>query len=143
MDATPAVIRITDLHRNTTEVVNETIHSGRPVFVTQYGYVTAVLLSREQYDDLSHARRRENESDRSVSRSGVARSLAPREPRRVVVPLHERLIRTQYGHCDYETARFLAEEGALTELVETEDGWVLDEGGGALGPALGAEGSAE
>ena len=70
MDATPAVIRITDLRRSTTEVVNEMIHSGRPVFVTQHGYVTAVLLSREQYDDLSHARRRQNESDRSASRSG-------------------------------------------------------------------------
>ena len=111
--------------------------------MTQHGYVTAVLLSREQYDDLSYACRRRNESDRSASRSGVTPSLAPRQSRPAAVPLHGRLIRTQYGHCDYETARFLAEEGTKTELVETEDGWVLDEDGGALGPIVDAEGSAD
>lgn len=60
-------------------------------------------------------------------------ALAARPSRQAAVPLRGRLIRTQYGHCDYETARFLAEEGAITELVETEDGWVLDEDGVALG----------
>ena len=46
----PLIIPISELRRDTARLVRRMERSHLPVFVTQRGYVTAVLLSREEYD---------------------------------------------------------------------------------------------
>jgi prevent-host-death family protein len=46
----PLIIPISVLRRDTARLVRRMERSHLPVFVTQRGYVTAVLLSREEYD---------------------------------------------------------------------------------------------
>jgi hypothetical protein len=51
----PVIVNISRLHRETAAVVQQAERSDCPVFVTQYAYVTAVLLPRRMYDRLLRA----------------------------------------------------------------------------------------
>ena len=51
----PIIVNISRLHRETSAVVQEASESDRPIFVTQYTLVAAVLLPRRLYDRLLRA----------------------------------------------------------------------------------------
>jgi prevent-host-death family protein len=110
MDRSPGVVPVTDVRRDIAHLIEEVNRSARPVFISQRGYLTAVLLSCDRYDSLRH--------DASVNErmSQSTRSL-PRVPFR----------RTQYGPCDYETARLFSQEGYETEFDEIPEGWLPGE----------------
>ena len=126
------VVTVSDCRRRLATLIDEVNRSGHPLFVTQYGQVTAVLVSAEEYstwrstdparrdDGRCRARRR---SPRSVVRVPPSH----RSPR--LTPLPTRRVWTEYGLCDYETAQVLAEQGVDTELVWTEEGWLTDDEG--------------
>ena len=54
---TPDVIPITDFRRDAARIIASEIAAERPVFITQGGYVTAVVLSPERYRDLTRQTR--------------------------------------------------------------------------------------
>jgi len=54
----PIVVNISRLHRDTSTVVREAERSDRPLFVTQFACVVAVLLPRPMYDRLLRAAER-------------------------------------------------------------------------------------
>ena len=54
----PIVVNISRLHRETSAVVAEAERSDRPLFVTQFAGVVAVLLPRPMYDRLLRAAER-------------------------------------------------------------------------------------
>jgi len=45
----PNIIPITDLRQNASEIVKMTGKTGKPVFITQRGRATAVMISMESY----------------------------------------------------------------------------------------------
>lgn len=51
----PAIVNITRLHRETASVVRQAAESNRPVYVTQFASVIAVVLPRRLYDRLLRA----------------------------------------------------------------------------------------
>lgn len=46
------LVPLSEFRAHVSEVVKQTQHSGRPVFITQHGRGTAVLLSADQYEKL-------------------------------------------------------------------------------------------
>jgi prevent-host-death family protein len=48
----PAIIPVSELRRDTARLIEQAFRSHQPLFITQRGYVTAVLLSREEYDTM-------------------------------------------------------------------------------------------
>jgi len=48
----PVIITVSDLRRDTARLIERARRSAEPFFVTQRGYVTAVLLSRGEYDTM-------------------------------------------------------------------------------------------
>ena len=51
-DKAPLIIPISAMRRDAARLIRRMEKSHLPVFVTQRGYVTAVLLSREEYDTM-------------------------------------------------------------------------------------------
>jgi prevent-host-death family protein len=51
----PILVSVTRLRRETSDVVRQVAESGRPAFVTQYGSVALVLLTRSMYQRLLRA----------------------------------------------------------------------------------------
>lgn len=49
MGEAPVVVTVTDLRRDAARLIAQMERSHAPLFVTQRGYVTAVVLSREEY----------------------------------------------------------------------------------------------
>jgi PHD/YefM family antitoxin component YafN of YafNO toxin-antitoxin module len=54
---TRILISVTELRLNSARVLEQLRSSPEPLFITQYGYVTAVLLAPRQYEDLGAAAR--------------------------------------------------------------------------------------
>jgi prevent-host-death family protein len=109
MDESPRVVPVTDIRRDVARLIEEVDRSCRPVFISQRGYLTAVLLSCDRYERL---RREAGEG------SGVGRSRRrPEEPFR----------RMQYGPRDYETARLFSQDGFRTDLDDLPEGWLPGE----------------
>ena len=52
MERAPDIITITDFRRDAAGIIGGAVAGGAPVFVTQCGRVTAVLLSRDRYERL-------------------------------------------------------------------------------------------
>jgi prevent-host-death family protein len=109
MDEAPKIVPVTDVRRDAARLIEEVNRSTRPVFISQRGYLTAVLLSCDRYESL---RREASANERA--RSGGRR------------PRQEPFLRTQYGPSDYETARLLAPEGDR-ELVDVPLEWLGDD----------------
>ena len=97
LDTTPIIIPVSELRRDIARLIEKAHRGPEPFFITQRGYITAVLLSPQRYEDLRDAARTEQE------RSKSPRPLTDR-PR----PLDDRrLLSVQYGPWDWETARLL------------------------------------
>jgi prevent-host-death family protein len=52
MGRAPVIVTVSDLRRDTARLIERICRSGEPLFVTQRGYATAVLLSRDEYDTM-------------------------------------------------------------------------------------------
>ena len=48
----PIIVPVSELRRDTAKLIRRIERSHLPLFVTQRGYVTVVLLSREEYDTM-------------------------------------------------------------------------------------------
>ena len=86
---TPILIPISELRRDVARLIEKARRSPDPLFITQRGYITAVLLAPDKYEDLRDAARPEPERIRIERR-----------------PLYDRrILGLQYGPQDWETAR--------------------------------------
>jgi prevent-host-death family protein len=54
MPSTPRIIPISDLRQNASDVVRGVSSSGEPVFITQRGRATAVMVSMQVYERSQH-----------------------------------------------------------------------------------------
>ncbi len=54
MPSTPKIIPISDLRQNASNVVKSLSSSREPVFITQRGRATAVMVSMEVYENAQH-----------------------------------------------------------------------------------------
>lgn len=54
MPAVPKIIPISDLRQNASGVVKSVSSSREPVFITQRGRATAVMISMEVYQNVQH-----------------------------------------------------------------------------------------
>ena len=54
MPSTPKIIPISDLRQNASNVVKSLSSSREPVFITQRGRATAVMVSIEVYENAQH-----------------------------------------------------------------------------------------
>jgi PHD/YefM family antitoxin component YafN of YafNO toxin-antitoxin module len=103
LERAPDIITITDFRRDAAGIIGGAIASGAPVFVTQCGRVTAVLLTRDRYE-------------RFLQRSALVEpeTAGGADP----VPAAEAegcpstaLVETLFGLVEPETADFLKTEG--------------------------------
>jgi prevent-host-death family protein len=138
VQAGPTVVPVSDLRRHAARYIDLATTGNAHVFVTQRGYVTAVLMARAEYETLARCRReREREVAARGSSPGSARprdeqdwlALSFIQTGRADRDMLSRPFWTEYGWCDYESARTLAQQGMATELVCTEDGWLHDDEG--------------
>jgi prevent-host-death family protein len=130
MATRPLVVTVSDFRRRLAALIDEVNRRGHPLFVTQYGLVTAVLISAEAHDASRPGDRIEpNDVHHAAVSQSSALALPPshRSPR--LTPLPTRRVWTQYGLCDFETAQVLAAQGVDTELVLTDEGWLADDEG--------------
>jgi prevent-host-death family protein len=130
MTTSPLVVSVSDLRRRLATVIDEVNRYRRPLFVTQYGLVTAVLVSAEEHAASRPGTRIEPNDGRRAAvypPPALAPSPSHRSPR--LTPLPTRRVWTKYGLCDFETAQVLAAQGVDTELVFTEEGWLPDDEG--------------
>jgi prevent-host-death family protein len=111
MEESPRVVPVTDVRRDVARLIEEVNRSCRPLFISQRGYLTAVLLSCDRYERL---RREASEGSGDAGRSW----------RRLP---EESSHRMQYGPCDYETARLFSQDGYRTDLDELPDDWLPGE----------------
>jgi prevent-host-death family protein len=100
----PDIVTITDFRRDAAGVIGGAVASGAPVFVTQHGRVTAVLLSRERYEAL----RQRSALAEPETAMGGADCLPATD---VVTRPATALVETRFGLVEPETADFLKSEG--------------------------------
>jgi prevent-host-death family protein len=55
--ATRILISVTEVRRDIARLLERARESREPVFITQYGYITAVLLAPREYERLREAAR--------------------------------------------------------------------------------------
>jgi prevent-host-death family protein len=103
-------VPVTDIRRDIARLIEEVNRSSRPVFISQRGYLTAVLLSCDRYEAL----RRELNASQHKQRSVRLRRDEP-------------VSRMEFGPYDIETAQLFALEGYATELDEIPEGWMPGE----------------
>lgn len=108
MRQAPDVIPITEFRKDAARIIADATTSRTPVFVTQNGYVTAVLLSPDEYSSLLGM---SVASDAAAG--GSAATLARRRS--------PGLVETRYGLTDPETAALVAEEGSGHERERDAD----------------------
>ena len=85
----PILIPVSELRRDVARLIEKARRSPDPFFITQRGYITAVLMTPEKYEELRDAARPEPERIMIARRS-----------------LDDRRIHgLQYGPWDWETAR--------------------------------------
>ena len=58
MSVAPIIVPVSELRRDVAQLILRMERSHQPVFITQRGYMTAVLLSREEYDTMCVLRTR-------------------------------------------------------------------------------------
>ena len=127
MAASPLVVSVSDFRRRLAELIDAVDRTRRPLFVTLYGTVAAVLVSREEYATWHGDERRGRDERAAPPHPSILPSmpLSRRGPRATVLP--ERRVWTQLGMCDFDVAEVLAEQGLETELIWTDEGWLTDD----------------
>jgi prevent-host-death family protein len=75
----PLLVSVTQLRRKTSDVLRQVADSGRPVFVTQYGSVELVLLTRRTYERLLRAAEQGAASGAEPQRAGATEQGRGRE----------------------------------------------------------------
>ena len=114
----PIVVNISQLHRQTSAVVRQAETGDRPVFVTQYACVVAVLLPRSMYERLLRAAESKGSGSEGASTPGGRRppdavstslenSLAVFGP----LPRGTRFLTRRGQSVDAALAAFLMEDG--------------------------------
>ena len=103
MEPAPDIVTITDFRRDAAGIIGGAVASGAPVFVTQHGRVTAVVLTRERYDGLLHRSallelKNAGGADPLPAAAAVARPATA-------------LVETIFGFVEPETGDFLTLEG--------------------------------
>ena len=130
MATEPCVVTVSDFRRRLATLLDEVSRRRHPLFVTQYGLVTAVVVSAEEYG-LWRSQVAAGHDKRNCatgpSPTALRLTAAHRSPR--LTPLPTRKVWTQYGLCDFEIAQVLAEQGVDTELLLTDEGWLTDDEG--------------
>jgi hypothetical protein len=91
-------------------LIEEVTRSCRPIFISQHGYLTAILMSCDGYDGLLGQLRALQHTERR-----------PRLRRVEPVP------KTLYGPYDFETAQLFELSGYATELDEIPEEWLPDD----------------
>ena len=102
---TPILIPVSELRRDVARLIEKAHRTPEPLFITQRGYITAVLLSPGTYEELRDAARPEPERLRIERR--------PLDDRRT----HGLL----YGPYDWETARLTDAADADEECYEYDE----------------------
>ena len=103
LEPAPDIITITDFRRDAAGIIGDAVASGAPVFVTQHGRVTAVLLSRDRYERLLH-RSALVEPETTGGADPLPAAEAEARPATA-------LVETLFGLVDPATASFLEFEG--------------------------------
>jgi prevent-host-death family protein len=108
---TPHIITITELRRRASHLIEGPVKNGVPVFVTQRGYVAAVLLSQEVFRRLASGEGRTPRP--SGSREDAERTTTPAAAGlECFGPLPRgTLFETPWNLVDAETAAFFMEDG--------------------------------
>jgi prevent-host-death family protein len=109
MDELPRIVPVTDVRRDIARLIEEVNRSTRAVFISQRGYLTAVLMSCDRYEAL----RLEPNGSQRPRRSGRLRRDEP-------------VARTHYGPYDFETAQLLGLAGYATDLDDIPEEWMPD-----------------
>ena len=104
LEPAPDIVTITDFRRDAAGVIGSAVASGAPVFVTQHGRVTAVLLSRDRYE---HLRQRSALAEPETAAGGADRLPGTDAHTRPATALVE----TRFGRVEPETADFLKSAG--------------------------------
>lgn len=119
----PAIVNITRLHRETAAVVRQAAESNRPVYVTQFASVVAVVLPRRLFDRLLRAAESgsgESDSEPAVGNDpsgqedfgGLADDPALADPLAVFGPLPPgTLFEGPWGRIGADLAAFYMEDG--------------------------------
>ncbi len=138
MEPTPHIVTITELRRDAARMFDSAAVDGSPVFVTQKGRLTAVVLSRSRYDELialaaagamsaAGTAPRGGVSSATSSPAGTSPAASSSDPdsSRATSPgaspggfpstRPRYRVDTLYGPVDPETAAFFASEGIWTE----------------------------
>jgi prevent-host-death family protein len=119
VEPAPDIVTISDFRRDAAGIIGGAVASGAPVFVTQHGRVTAVVLSRDRYDGLLHRsalvklKNAEGADPLPAAEAGTRPATA--------------LVETMFGFVEPETADFLTLEGFGVEArtrdsAQHEDG---------------------
>jgi len=117
MEPAPDIVTITEFRSDAAGIIGGAIASGAPVFVTQHGHVTAVVLSRDRYEGLLHRAalaglKTAGGADPLPAGGAEARqasALVETPIGRADTPF--RLVETRFGRVDPATADFLEVEG--------------------------------
>jgi len=130
----PLVVGVSELRRRLAHLIFQVERGEHPLFMTQHGFVSAVLISRKQYDEWcpdDERRRHEGQTQGAGSPQRAAGSAQAGQHRRRpgYAVVTTRKVWTQYGWCDFEVAQVLAEQGVETELIPTDEGWLTDDEG--------------
>jgi prevent-host-death family protein len=125
----PFVVSVTEFRRQLSALIDDVSRNQHPLFLTLYGTVAAVLVSREEYGSWRPDERRGRDGPAAPGQPSVVPRTPPsrHSPRLTAPP--ERRIWTRLGMADFEVAAVLAEQGVETELIWTEEGWLTDDEG--------------
>ena len=102
---TPEVIPITDFRRDTARIIAAQTAAETPVYITQGGYVTAVVLSPERYRGLARLAERGMAANRAAEADARMTGGREREADDDGWP------KDVFGFLDPETAEILASGG--------------------------------
>ena len=129
----PHIITVTDLRRRTSGIIDGPVAQDVPVFITQYGHVAAVVVSRALFDRLAQGERRARRSTGSGDEPDRANAPGKAGIESFGPLPRGTLFETPWNLVDPETAAFFMEEGIpvrpyLTEWIEKGplETWVKD-----------------
>ena len=106
----PEVIPITDFRRDAARIIASHIAAERPVYITQCGFVTAVVLSPERYRGLARLAEQGLAAERGRA-AGRGRAASGRVGARAADADGNGWSEDVFGFLDADTAEILASGG--------------------------------